>query len=45
MHTLANRLILEGLKAAGVVTGDVQEMMDNNICALFMPHGAGGRGM
>ncbi len=40
MHLLAERCILKGLKAAGVVTGDVEEMLSARIGALFMPHGA-----
>lgn len=39
MHLLAERCILRGLKAAGVVTGDVEEMLAKRIGALFMPHG------
>ena len=40
MHLLAERCILKGLKAAGVVAGDVEEMLSARIGALFMPHGA-----
>ncbi len=36
---LAERCILSGLKAAGVVTGDIEEMLEKRIGALFMPHG------
>lgn len=39
MHVLAERHILEGLKAGGWLQGDVQDMLDQRICALFMPHG------
>lgn len=39
MHLLAERCILKGLKAAGVVAGDVEEMLSARIGALFMPHG------
>ena len=39
MHLLAERHILEGLKAGGWLQGDVQDMQDQRICALFMPHG------
>ncbi len=39
MHLLAERCILKGLKAAGVVTGDVEDMLAARIGALFMPHG------
>ena len=37
---LAERCILSGLKAAGVVTGDIEEMLEKRIGALFMPHGS-----
>ena len=40
MHLLAERCILKGLKGAGVVTGDVEEMLSARVGALFMPHGA-----
>ena len=36
---LAERCILKGLKAAGVVAGDVEKMVSARIGALFMPHG------
>ena len=39
MHMLAEQCILSGLKAAGIVTGDIQEMLEKRIGALFMPHG------
>ncbi len=39
MHLLAERCILRGLHAAGVVTGDMEEMLAQRIGALFMPHG------
>ena len=39
MHLLAERCILRGLQDAGVVTGDVEEMLAQRIGALFMPHG------
>lgn len=41
MHRLANRKILEGLKAGKFVQGDVEEMMAAHLGALFMPHGLG----
>ena len=40
MHRLAESKILAGLKAMGLVTGDVAEMVQQRIGALFMPHGA-----
>ena len=41
LHLGASRIILHGLKEIGVVTGNVDEMMENNIFALFFPHGLG----
>eukprot|EP00955_Chlamydomonas_euryale_P058056 356965-Chlamydomonas_euryale.AAC.3 len=40
MHTLALRTILQGLRVAGVCRGEVDALMDADIGALFMPHGA-----
>lgn len=36
MHLLANRRMLEHLKAANIVRGDVEEMIDAGINAVFM---------
>lgn len=41
LHLGACRIILHGLKDIGIVKGDVDEMMENNIFALFFPHGLG----
>jgi len=44
MHELAERVLLEGLVAMGVVVvppGGMQELVDANVAALFMPHGLG----
>lgn len=41
LHLDACRTILSGLKDAGIVKGDVEEMMENDIFALFFPHGLG----
>jgi Xaa-Pro dipeptidase len=41
MHTAACRIILEGLKDTGLVTGEIDTMMEKNIFALFFPHGLG----
>ena len=41
LHMGASRIILQGLKEIGVVKGDIDEMMENNIFALFFPHGLG----
>lgn len=39
MHLLAEKEILTGLKAGGLLKGSVEEMVDYRIGALFMPHG------
>ena len=39
MHTLANRILLEDLLAAGLVRGSVDDMLAADIGAIFMPHG------
>ena len=41
MHLLAERTILEGLRDLGLVSGDIQEMLDARIGYIFMPHGLG----
>ena len=41
MHTLANRVILASLKEGGLLKGDIDEMIEADIGALFMPHGLG----
>lgn len=41
LHMLAARTILEGLKDAGLVNGKIDDLMENNIYALFFPHGLG----
>ena len=41
MHLLAEKVILSGLKDLGLLTGDVQEMLDARVCYYFMPHGLG----
>ena len=35
----ADRTNLEGLKVLGLLTGDIDEMVEANLGALFMPHG------
>lgn len=37
---LAERTILEGLKAGGLLRGDVGAMVEARLGAVFMPHGA-----
>lgn len=39
MHLLAERHILTGLKAGGWLKGEVEEMLEQRVAALFMPHG------
>ncbi len=41
LHLLAARTMMEGLKELDVVRGDVDDMMNENIFALFFPHGLG----
>ncbi|MEX2600245.1 MAG: aminopeptidase P family protein [Balneolaceae bacterium] len=41
LHMLAARIILEGLKEADIVRGTIDELMENDIFALFFPHGLG----
>lgn len=41
MQSLAYTRILTGLKAAGLLTGEVDDMMKANLGAVFMPHGLG----
>lgn len=41
MHLLADRIILEELINVGILKGDVEEMLAQRICSLFMPHGMG----
>jgi Xaa-Pro dipeptidase len=41
MHTLAYTVILTDLKAAGLLTGQVEDMLAAEVGALFMPHGKG----
>lgn len=41
MHVLANRVTLEHLKAAGLVRGDIDKMMEVHLAAVFQPHGLG----
>lgn len=41
LHLAACRIVLHGLQEIGIVQGGVEEMMENNIFALFFPHGLG----
>lgn len=41
MHLLSERVILTGLKELGIVTGDIEEMLEGRVGYIFMPHGLG----
>ncbi len=41
LHLHAATVITEGLKSAGYLRGSVQDMMKENVFALFFPHGLG----
>ena len=41
LHLGACRDIIEGLTDIGLIIGNIDEMMDNNIFSLFFPHGLG----
>jgi Xaa-Pro dipeptidase len=41
LHLLAARTMLEGLKDLNIVKGNIDDMMTENIFALFFPHGLG----
>lgn len=41
MHLLAERTQLEELKQHGLLVGDVDQMMEKRLGAIFMPHGLG----
>ena len=41
LHLLAARTMMEGLKKLDIVRGDTDELMKENIFALFFPHGLG----
>ena len=41
LHLAAAEIILEGLKRMGLVKGTKTELMENDIFALFFPHGLG----
>lgn len=41
LHILAARIILEGLQDFDLVQGSVDDLMENDIFALFFPHGLG----
>lgn len=41
MHRLAEKEILKVLKSGGLISGDLDDMMNNRLGAVFMPHGLG----
>lgn len=41
MHILANKVLLKKLCEINVLCGDVDEMFDKGIAAIFQPHGLG----
>ncbi|HCD52831.1 MAG TPA: Xaa-Pro aminopeptidase [Balneolaceae bacterium] len=41
LHMMAARAMMEGLKKLDVVRGDIDEIMEKDIFALFFPHGLG----
>ena len=41
LHIQSARVIMAGLKEEGVVEGSVDDLMENDIFALFFPHGLG----
>ena len=41
LHLNAARIMMQGLKDMDLVKGDLDEIMDKNIFALFFPHGLG----
>ncbi len=41
MHRLADRVQLEELRAAGLVQGEIEDMVKVHMGAVFFPHGLG----
>lgn len=41
LHLGACKIILDGLKSLGLVKGSLDDLMENNVFALFFPHGLG----
>uniref|UniRef100_U5EJJ7 Xaa-Pro dipeptidase n=1 Tax=Corethrella appendiculata TaxID=1370023 RepID=U5EJJ7_9DIPT len=41
MHLLANRVMLGELKNGGLLIGDIEDMMNAGVNAIFQPHGLG----
>lgn len=41
LHLLAAKVMMEGLRELDIVRGDIDEIMEHDIFALFFPHGLG----
>ena len=41
MHLLSERVLLEEMRAMGLLRGDIDEMMATRLAAVFMPCGMG----
>jgi Xaa-Pro aminopeptidase len=41
MHILAEKIISDGLVELGLIKGNYQELVENDVPALFFPHGLG----
>ncbi|WP_138430852.1 aminopeptidase P family protein [Fodinibius saliphilus] len=41
LHILAARVMMQGLKDADIVSGSIDDLMEEDIFALFFPHGLG----
>jgi len=41
LHITAARVMMQGLKDAGIVNGAIDDLMEKDIFALFFPHGLG----
>ncbi len=41
LHLMAARIMMGGLKKLGIIQGEIDDIMEQNIFALFFPHGLG----
>lgn len=41
IHIASNRLMLEGLSDIGLVSGNIDDMLEQGVGGMFMPHGLG----
>jgi len=41
LHLMAARIMMGGLKHLGIIKGEIDDIMEENIFALFFPHGLG----